>query len=212
MIPKRDVLVYLGLHKGEHFDYIYKNYRICYGFEANPTFYKALREKYKNYPHVQMVHAAVADHDGEILFNISDNDGASSSIGHFDSQWPNKIKMIQSIRVPCVNLLAFLRDADVSHVSDYISDIQGMDLTVLTTLKPLIDEKRIDRIQCETTKDEHRNIYADLPDNSETGFRKLLEENYDLCGKGWGVLREGKFVDVPRDWWEMDCMWKVKRK
>lgn len=124
--PKKDVLVYLGLHKGEYMDYIYKNYRTCYGFEANPTLFKALKEKYKKYPHVHIIHAAVADHDGEIEFNISDNEGASSSIGHFDSKWPNKIKMIQTIKVPCINLINFLNKENIHHISDYISDIQGM--------------------------------------------------------------------------------------
>lgn len=84
------------------------------------------------------------------------------------------------------------------------------DLTVLKTLKPLIEDKKIDRIQCETTKDEHKNIYGDLPNNSETGFKNLLGEHYNMCSKGWGVLKEGVFTEVPEDYWEMDCMWKTK--
>ncbi|MBA7588916.1 hypothetical protein ES708_30987 [subsurface metagenome] len=48
-----------------------------------------------------------------------------------------------------------------------------MDLEVLKTLKSLIDKKMIGTITCEVTKNDKRNIYSDLHDNTENGFNKL---------------------------------------
>ncbi len=48
----------------------------------------------------------------------------------------------------------------------------------------MIEAKQIGSIKCEITKDAYRNIYHDLPDNSESGFNKLLEDHYDLVAVG----------------------------
>ncbi len=78
---------------------------MCYGFEANPTLAKRLQNIYKNHSNVNILHTAVADQDGEIDFNISNNDGASSSIGNFNLEWPSaKVKYMEmKVRVPSIN-------------------------------------------------------------------------------------------------------------
>jgi hypothetical protein len=119
--------------------------------------------------------------------------------------------MIKTIKVPCVNLLGFLRKLNIDYIDDYISDIQGLDLEVLKTLRPMIEARQIGSIKCEVTKDTYRNIYHDLPDNSESGFKKLLEDHYDLVAVGQGLLVDGKFDNIPEDAWEMDCKWSVKQ-
>jgi hypothetical protein len=73
-----------------------------------------------------------------------------------------------------------------------------------------IKNKKIGSITCETAKDSHQNIYL-LGDNSESGYKKLLDENYYLAAKGWGILRDGEFLDVDKNWWELDCKWKLKK-
>jgi FkbM family methyltransferase len=211
---KRGVLVYIGLHRGESFDQIFGSYEACYGFEANPELFEALVRKYRGHPRVHLVNAAVDERGGETEFHISSNDGASSSLGHFDDAWANyrkgDVRMVKTIRVRCVNLLDFCRQHGIDRIDDYVSDIQGMDLTVLKTMKPFIDQRRIGTITCEVAKDGRRNIYRDLPDNSASGFAELLEGNYELVAKGWGVLQDNQFVDVPDSWWEMDCKWRVR--
>ena len=77
-------------------------------------------------------------------------------------------------------------------------------------MKPLIDKGKIETITCEVTKNEYGNLYKNLPDNSENGFSHLLKTNYILVAKGWGILKENHFKSVPKEWWEMDCMWKLK--
>ena len=209
-LPKENrVLIYLGLHKGSSFDQLISSHKICYGFEANPELYKNLIKKYRFYKNVHIINAAVTDYNGVIKFNISSNNGRSSSIGEFKQNCPNDIKMLYTIEVPAVKLSDFLEERNIDFIDTYCSDIQGNDLTVLKTLSYWIKNKKIGSITCETSKDRHQNIY-ELGDNSEFGFKAILNENYYLAAKGWGVLKDGEYIEVEESWWEMDCKWKLK--
>ena len=213
---KKGILFFIGMDPNGVFNLMHKGYSECYGFEANPERFKKIEEKYKNYPNIKLHNVAVAQHDGEITFNISsNNEGASSSVGNFNKDWEQKykgekIEMVKSITVPCINLNNFCAKNNINYIDDYVSDIQGMDLEVLKTIKPMIDRKMIGTITCEVTKDDKVNIYEDLPENSESGFAKLLDKNYNLVSRGWGVLKDNRFDKISEDTWEMDCKWRVK--
>lgn len=213
---RKGVLVIVGLESEGVFSLMHKGYEQCYCFEANPERFEGLEKKYKKYPYIHLYNNAVAQYDGEISFNISNNNnGASSSIGNFDESWEEqygaeKIKMIKRIKVPCINLFNFCIKNNIQFIDDYVSDIQGMDLEVLKTLKPYIDQKKIRTITCEVTKNGKRNIYKDLPSNTENDFEQLLSDNYKLVARGWGVLKDGKIEKIPENLWEMDCKWQTK--
>lgn len=211
---KKQVLVYVGMHKGREFDVVFKDYDACYGFEANPELYAFLVEKYQAHPHVHLFNRAATTRAGPVTFNISSNAGASSSLGSFDESWDpassGGIHMERQVTVEGVNLGEFLQAKGVTRIDDYVSDIQGMDLSVLQTLKPWIDERRIGTITVEVTREDKRNIYKDLPSNAESGFIALLGRNYDLVAMGFGVLAEYWFEDIPADAWEADCRWRLK--
>lgn len=184
------------------------SYKICYGFEANPELFKIQKRKYNYYKNIHIIHAAVTDYNGMIKFNISDNNGASSSIGTIKQEYPGNIKMVNTIEVPAILLSDFLKEKNIDFIDAYCSDIQGNDLNVLKTLSSFIKNKKIGSITCETSKDKYGNIY-NLGDNSESGFKELLGENYYLIAKGWEDLEDGKYIDVYKDWWEMDCKWQL---
>jgi FkbM family methyltransferase len=210
-LPKeKRTLVYLGVHKGESFDELLGSHRVCYGFEANPELYKQLKKKYRFYKNIHIIHAAVTDYSGMIKFNISSNNGASSSIGEFKLGWNDSIQMIRSVEVPAIRLSDFWKEKNIDFIDTYCSDIQGNDLTALKTLSSWIKNKKIGSITCETSKDSYQNIY-ELGDNSECGFKELLGENYYLSAKGWGILKDGEYKEVDESWWEMDCKWKLKK-
>jgi FkbM family methyltransferase len=202
-------LIYLGVHEGASFDELISTHKFCYGFEANPELYKQLIKKYRFYKNIHIINAAVTDYSGVIKFNVSSNNGRSSSIGEFKQDWPNDIQMLYTIEVPAIRLSKFLEENKIDFIDTYCSDIQGNDLTVLKTLSSWIKNKKIGSITCETSKDKYENIY-DLGDNSESGFKQLLDKNYYLAAKGWGVLKDGEYVEVDEGWWEMDCKWKLK--
>lgn len=214
---RKGLLVIIGLESGGVFSLMHRGYEKCYCFEANPERFKELEKKYSKFAYIYIYNYAVAQFDGEITFNISNNNnGASSSIGEFDENWnehygKEKIKMVKSITVPCINLHNFLSKHNIQFIDDYVSDIQGMDLEVLKTLKPMIDSKMIGSITCEVTKEGKNNIYKNLPSNSENDFKVLLNQNYKLVSRGWGVLKDGVIKDVPQVSWEMDCKWRLKK-
>lgn len=199
------------MHKGKAFEIIFRHYKTCYGFEANPELYKQLQKKYKKYPNVHLINAAVNTNNGMTTFNISSNNGESSSIGLFKEELGEEIKMIKKIQVPSINLYDFIKKEGISFIDSYISDIQGADLKVLKTLQPLIDNSLIGEITSEVTKDKYGNMYKNISDNSEKGFRQLLGINYQLVATGWGMLKNGVYEKVPDDWWEMDCKWILKK-
>jgi FkbM family methyltransferase len=207
---RRGVLIYLGLHTCGNFSQVFFRFKKCYGFEANPSLFESAKRKFRWFPNVHIYNKAVCKENGILKFNISNNRGASSSLGTFKKNWSNDIFMIKSIDVSSINLMDFLREKDINYIDEIITDIQGYDLEVLTTLKPLIDQKRIRLITCETTKDKYGNVYENAPDNSFGGFKKLLEPNYECISVGSGLLKSGVFEEVPDDWWEFDTKWKVK--
>lgn len=213
---KKDVLLIIGADPNGELAILNPGYKNCYVFEANPERYKKLFKKYHNCENINIYNFAVTDYDGEIELNISSNNqGASSSVGNFKDSWINEqseseIKMVKSVTVPCINLFNFCKKNAIEYIDDYISDIQGLDLHVLKTMRPMIKEKKIASIKCEVTKDQFGNVY-DLPDNSETGFMNLLSDNYELVAKGYGLLLDYKFEKIPEEAWEMDCKWKLRR-
>lgn len=211
-LKKKGTLLYLGMHKGKSFELIFRQYKTCYGFEANPDFYKQLQKKYKKYANVHIINAAVSTENGTIPFNISSNKGESSSIGVFKEEWGKEISMIKEIQVPSINLFDFIQEKGITFIDSYISDIQGADLKVLKTLRPMIEQGLIREITCEVVKDEFGNIYKNISANNEKGFDELLAGNYQLVATGWGVLKDGVYEKVPDDWWEMDCKWVLHTK
>lgn len=210
------ILVYLGAHRGSAFDQIYRNFSRAYCFEANPELCAELKARYGREQNVSIVHAAVSVDDGETEFNISNNDAASSSLGQFHEEWNHfqsgEVTFVKMIRVPSLNLYNFCKKEGITTIDTYVSDIQGMDLQVLKTMKTFLDEGRITTIQCEVAKDSRGNIYKDLPDNSQSGFNELLDGKYLLIAKGWGLLDDGVMTEVPDEWWEYDCRWRLRQK
>jgi len=87
-----------------------------------------------------------------------------------------------------------------------------MDLEVLKTLSPMINQRKIGRITSEVAKNKYGNVYKDLPDNSEDGFNNYLANNYECIAKGWGKLKDGTFNEVPEHWWERDCRWQLRKQ
>lgn len=211
------ILIYIGMDPNGTFNLMHWGFEKCYGFEANPERYEKLQKRYDGNPRIHLFNAAIADNDGEITFNISsNNNGASSSIGTFNEDWNEvyngeKITMVKSIKVPCVNLYNFCKKHNIDCIEEFFSDIQGFDLTALSTLKPMIEKKQIKYITCEVACNKRGNVYKDLPDNSEEGFKKLLGDNYKMIAKGWGALINGKFDKIPDNSWEYDCKWKLHK-
>lgn len=205
------ILVYCGLYQGHSFKRMVdqNNYDLCIGFEANPHLIPMIKQVVGEDARVKIFNMAVSNQDGYVPFKISINQGQSSSISDFNPEWTkiNNLYMEKSIVVKKINLLEFLKQEGLTHITDYVSDIQGHDYQALTSLKLWIDDKKIQTIQCEVAKP-GKSCYSGV-DNSVENFEKLLGSNYKLTSTGWGDLVDGTYNQVPEDWWEYDAKWTV---
>jgi FkbM family methyltransferase len=197
------ILVYCGASNGQNFANRLKRHDIGYGFEANPILYQKLVKTFKNHAKANIVHGAITDFNGNIEFNVS-NHGDSSSVGSKFHQDMPEFSFTKKHIVPAINIYDYLKDR-VPSITTYISDIQGLDLVALRTLKPFIDQRKIESIQCEVFL-ENKNIYPDLPSNHIDEYDKLLSENYELYKTRPGRY---KLESGVKAWWG-DCFWKLK--
>lgn len=212
---KKKVLVVVGLKNEAFLKTTFRNYEVCYGFEADPVIFEKLEKKYQKYPNVHLYNAAVDTYEGEVNYDLSESedDGepalsdAEQTLGYSFAD----VSVDQMTRILCIHLYRFLGRHGVEYIDDYISHNEGKDFEVLNTLKPFIDSKRLGTITCAVTKNGKHNDYRDMSNNSEIRYYKLLNQNYELIARGWGQLKDGVIKDVPDDWWEMDCKWSVKK-
>ena len=205
---KKGTMVYVGMNVGDEFGTLFFKYKRCIGFEANPDNYKKLKSRFSRYEDVEIYNYAASDSDGYVEFNISDNgnNAASGSMGTFNES--RNIGISKQIKVESVNLYSFLISKNVTYIDEYISDIEGMDLTALQTLIPFLDTNKIGAITCEVVRDGKENPYTNLESNFASDFNKLLGEKYELVSSGWGYLADGTFDAVPEGYTFMDCKWR----
>jgi FkbM family methyltransferase len=198
------VLVYCGVNECEMFGTLVPRFDLCFGFEADPRLAKLAQERFVGQPHVHIVHAALCEQNGTVQFNVHDS-AAASSLGRLGDSYRkstgNEIRAVTEITVPAINLYDFLVSRKVEYVDLYYSDIQGMDFTVLCTLGPMIAQRAIKEITCETERDNHEfQAYEGLPPNRQSLFSQLLGESYRIV----------EMQKVMPDWAFQDVTWKLK--
>lgn len=213
------ILIYLGLNYGDSLMSMCHLYDKCIGFEANPNLIELLQNRFKNHSNVVIINAAACDSNQDQILNICANIGheiheknQTSSLGvpseyskiHQDG---NNITLVNKVKVPGVYLPDFLEKKGITQIDTYVSDIQGMDYTVLNTLKDLINNKKITNIQVESACDYmDGELYDGIPSNNENLFYDLLLDNYELIGKS-----EGKYDKNDKSrWMDRDLFFKVK--
>jgi len=205
---KKGTLVYVGMNVGDEFGTLFYKYKRCIGFEANPDNYNKVKSRFSKYENVEIYNYAASDSDGYVEFNISDNgnNAASGSMGRFSES--REIGASKRIKVESINLYSFLSSKNITYIDEYISDIEGMDLTVLQTLSPFIDKNKIGAITCEVVRDGKDNPYTNIQSNFVCDFSKLLDGKYELVASGWGYLVDGTLNAVPESYTFMDCKWR----
>ena len=210
---KKKILLYVGGHHGSGLQPYVDNYEQIYAFEADPNLCESIRSRYSDKDHVSVIHAAVCEtHNSTVKFYISRNGGASSSIlqPNPNHSLADHIATASEIEVPTVNLFNFCLDNKIDYIDSYVSDAQGYDFKILTTLKDYISEQKIGDIQCEVLFDNKEAIYSAFDrrdENIESNFSRLLSNQYVKIAEGWGQLNNGVFNKVPEDWSEHDVKW-----
>jgi len=205
-------LVYVGANYGNSLWNMIQDYDQVYAFEADPEIFSELNKTFRQFEWVTLVNAACAEKKGKAKFYITPNRVSSSlstvsSTTHNDDHPQRKYKEIE---VDTINLYDYLLDQGVEFINFYQSDIQGSDLNVLKTLKPFIDECKIEKIFAETHGD-NLYIYDNLY-NQFQGFKDLLEKNYKFVYASLGS-QNNRIVseeEIPKGEYEWDSFWELK--
>jgi FkbM family methyltransferase len=120
-IGREAIILDLGANQGEFAERIYSRFGVhCISVEANAALCKAWKRPNG------VIHAAIAAHDGEMDFFISENTESSSIF----KQCNTGVK--SQIRVRTLTLQTLMRRADITHVDLVKMDIEGAEIEVLS--------------------------------------------------------------------------------
>tara|TARA_B100001063_G_scaffold72504_1_gene66769 strand:+ start:1720 stop:2424 length:705 start_codon:yes stop_codon:yes gene_type:complete len=137
-------ILHMGGHRGMEaavYDWLHKK---TIWIEANPKIFYDLENNISIYVNQKAYNILLYETDNEeISFNISNNDGASSSIYEFgDKSFNDNLKMINSIKLKTKKIDSFFfqeslkpRDYDF-----WVMDIQGAELPVLKGAKKSLQD------------------------------------------------------------------------
>jgi len=210
----QDVLIYCGVYKGRNFYKLLKrhHYDLVYGFEPQPGLCKALRNTHKDDDHIHFVKAALGPQAGQTSFYVYNRD-ASSSLGPISDKWigywkkrkGQKLKVKKKINVKVLNLFDWCRDNNIKRIKHLVTDLQGVDFAVLSTMLPMLKKGFIDTVKCEIEHDNAPSAYPSLPDNKQHQFIELFKSlPYRLIEgseEKWSLKKQGT---------HMDMAWKVE--
>lgn len=174
-------LVFAGAHRFQEetlLNAIFPNLKRCVLIEPIPEIAAELRQKLSGNAKYTIIEAALTDSNGEATFNITDNDGMSSSLmplGKHETFFPYVHKSGE-ITVKTMTFDSILEAAQIKSCDALLLDIQGAEHKVLTSIsdKHLAE---IDFIYTETSKIE---IYEGSGTFDEINF--WLSDFFDLAG------------------------------
>ena len=179
-------LIYVGANRGFGLYRLLqkRQFDVIYAFEPDPEMFEQLKTNYNSVPQITCINAACSKETGPKTLYITENRVSSSLSdvnmlnqeqfgGHSGGKPAFKTTEIHS-----VNLKEFCMINNIKHIDMLVTDCQGSDYEILTTMKEFIDEKRIDELFCETHQD-GVEMYVGL-DNTFSQFKSILGENYKV--------------------------------
>ena len=139
-------IFHIGAHRGGEapiYDWFQKK---TIWLEANPKIFNELKLNVMEFYDQKAFNCLITDNDYDTKkFNLSSNDGASSSIFNFGdlsigkkSLWKNKnLKMIDTIELKSITIDTFVKNnnIDIKNYNHWVIDIQGAELLALKGAK-----------------------------------------------------------------------------
>ena len=128
-------ILHMGAHRGTEsavYDWFHKK---TLWIEANPKIYTDLKNNINIYINQKAYNILLHEFDNEVFsFNISNNDGASSSIYNFGAEsLKDNLEMVETIKLKSKKIDTFFLQESIQ-AKDYdfwVMDIQGAELPVL---------------------------------------------------------------------------------
>lgn len=135
-------IIHMGAHRGGEapiYDWFQKK---VIWIEANPKIFIDLRQNIDEYYNQQAFNCLLTNVDNQLTdFNISSNDGASSSVFKFgnlsigpNSLWKKKnLKIVDTIKLESITLDTFIKlnKINIEKFDHWVMDLQGSELLVL---------------------------------------------------------------------------------
>ncbi len=212
------ILIYIGLNKGEGLRRVLKqtSFTKVIGFEPIPELFEKLKLEYQNNKKIEILPYVVDTEDQIKTFFVTQQD-SDSSITYSSSLYEisedyrkykkSDISTQIKIEVKSISLLSFLKERNIDFIDTYISDAEGNDFKILSSIREFTDNKKIKIIQVESEPD-----YVDWsqrvnqPNNKEKDFVNLLSTNYELTDK-----EEGNYdTNSQNKWVNRDITFKLK--
>lgn len=212
------ILIYIGLNKGEGLKRVLKqtSFTKVIGFEPIPELFEKLKLEYQNNKKIEILPYVVDTEDQIKTFFVTQQD-SDSSITYSSSLYEisedyrkykkSDISTQIKIEVKSISLLSFLKERNIDFIDTYISDAEGNDFKILSSIREFTDNKKIKIIQVESEPD-----YVDWsqrvnqPNNKEKDFVNLLSTNYELTDK-----EEGNYdTNSQNKWVNRDITFKLK--
>jgi FkbM family methyltransferase len=139
-------VLHIGAHRGFESHIYYWFGKDVIWIEANPEIFEELKLNIYQYGNQKAYNYLLTNKDDEIVdFNISNNDGASSSIFNFGNAHLNfqgrEFKMIDKIKLKTIKLETLFEKhkLDCQKYNFWVIDVQGAELLVLDGAKKLLN-------------------------------------------------------------------------
>lgn len=203
------ILIYCGVNECKNFEKIRHDYSQAIGFEANPSLAKSAKERYRRTKNARIIGSALAEDEGTVELNLY-RSHVCGSLGKIASWRKLKLKRSpfkKTIQVESVNLELWCRRQKIDYIDFLVTDLEGMDYTVLKTMLPFLVEGRVKKIQCEVESDAHEeDAYVGLDAGRMSKFQSLLLPlGYKVVSENWRNKRTG----APRTF--TDVTWEYER-
>lgn len=181
-------VIHIGAHFGQEAEVYHKHGLKVIWIEANRKIYEQLKRNVVKYAGTISINACVTDKDGDIVpFNISNNEGQSSSIFDFDTHLTEHpgIVFLEKTKLQTARVDTILKQRDIKPEDyDFVNiDIQGAELLALKGMD-------LSHIRYAYIEVNEKHLYKDCPLLNEIDEYLLA---YDLhrvecfmTNFGWG--------------------------
>lgn len=190
-------IIHMGAHRGGEapiYDWFQKK---VIWIEANPKIFTDLNQNIQEYYNQKAFNYLLSNDDNELKeFNVSNNDGASSSIFKFGSlstgnksQWKKrKLKMVDVIKLKSISLDTFVVEnkIDIELYNHWVLDLQGAELLVLNGAENSL--KKCKSIFIEVSQGEVYKDGAQWKEIKSFLNKKNFKNSWDIEGNHTSVL------------------------
>jgi FkbM family methyltransferase len=176
-----ETLWVIGAHRFDekvHFDHLLPHLKQIILFEPHPDTFAECQKYHRNDPRVRVLQVAVSDRTGMMDFNVSSNDGLSSSLLSFGehTKFAPTTRMVGQTRVRTMTWQAARRHFGLPCPQFLVIDAQGAEHSILSGI-PTADQRRIGLIYAEAST---RPIYAGAKTLDQVD--RLLARNFSRAG------------------------------